>query len=125
MRLAPRTLGTEAVVWFGAAGGAVAWTAQLILGAESEETHCTPAGLRWGIDAKTYVVAVTAGAAAVTLAALLASLYVLREARRDGADRRGRIEFMAATGALADVLFLALILLGGLGATALGTCVQG
>ena len=125
MRLAPRTLLTEALLWFGAGGGALAWTAQLVLGSESEETRCTPAGTRWGFDARTYAVVVTAAAAAITVAALGVSLYALREVRRGRGDRRGRIAFVAASGVLCDVVFLALILLGGIGATALETCVQG
>jgi divalent metal cation (Fe/Co/Zn/Cd) transporter len=125
MRLAPRTFLTEALLWFGAGGGALAWTVQLVLGSESEETRCAPAGMRWGFDARTFAVSVTAAAAAITLAALAVSLFVLREVRRSGGDRRGRILFVAASGVLTDAVFLALILLGGIGAATLESCVQG
>jgi len=118
-------LSIEALVWFGVGGGALAWAVQLVLGAEVEETHCTPVGRRWGIDTLTWEIALTAGCGVVALASAAAALLVYREARRHRGDRRGRIAFLAPGGILASGVFLALILLGGIGASVLETCVQG
>jgi hypothetical protein len=116
-------LSTEALVWFGAGGGAAAWVLQLVLGAEVEETHCTPVGERWGVETLTWEIALTAGCGVVALAAGAAAVVAYRQTRRRR-DRRGRIVFMATGGILADGLFLALILLGGIGASVLERCVQ-
>jgi hypothetical protein len=118
------TRSLEALVWFGALGGAAAWTVQLVAGAELEENHCTRAGLRYSIHTPTWEAALTAVCAAVAIAAGVAALLAYRRTRHGG-DRRGRIGFMATSGMLANVLFLALILLGGIGASVLDPCVQG
>ena len=125
MRLRKRNLLTEGLVWFGFAGGALAWAAQLVVAAEAEENRCTPAGIRIGVDARAYSIATLAAGAAIALAAIAASLYAFRAVRREGGDRRGRFFFLASTGLLANSIFLALILLGGIGSLVLDSCVQG
>ena len=114
----------EALVWFGVLGGAAAWTVQLVVGAELEENHCTRFGLRYALHTPTWEAGLTAACAAVAAAAGVAALLAYRRTR-DGGDRRGRIGFMATSGILASTLFLALILLGGIGASVLDPCVQG
>jgi hypothetical protein len=114
----------EALVWFGVLGGAAAWTVQLVVGSQLEENHCTRFGARYSIHTPTWEAALTAGTAAVAVAAGVAALLAYRRSRRGG-DRRGRIGFMATSGILANTLFLALILLGGIGVSVLDPCVQG
>jgi hypothetical protein len=125
VKLLQRTLVTEALLWFSFGGGGLAWAAQLVVGSESEENGCTAAGVRIGVDAQIYSMVATALCGAVTLAALAASLYACREIRRSGGDRRGRFAFLAGSGLLANTIFLALILLGGIGSLVLDSCVQG
>jgi hypothetical protein len=125
MRLAKRTVATETLLWFGFGGGALAWAAQLVVGSESEENRCTQAGIRIGVDSHAYTMVATALAGAVALAAIGASLYAFREIQRSGGDRRGRFVFLATSGLLANAIFLALILLGGIGSLVLDQCVQG
>jgi hypothetical protein len=48
----------------------------------------------------------------------------LRAERRAGGDRRGRFAFLAGSGVLANTIFLALILLGGIGSLVLDPCAQ-
>jgi hypothetical protein len=123
-RLGRSRLLLEAVLWFGLGGGALAWSAQLVVGSEVEETRCTPAGMRWDLAPRDWEIALTAACGLVALAAALAALAGLRETRRGGGDRRGRFHFMAVSGILANTLFLALILLGGIASSVLDTCVQ-
>ncbi|MGG7378909.1 hypothetical protein ACQ7B2_09140, partial [Escherichia coli] len=79
----------------------------LVVGSESEENRCTPAGIRIGVDSHAYTMVATALAGAVALAAIAASAHGFREIRRHGGDRRDRFVFLATTGILANTIFLA------------------
>jgi hypothetical protein len=103
----------EPLQWFALFGGAIAWTAQLVLGYGIGQAACSPAGRGWGIGGGVWQAALLAAAAAVTLLALLASAFVIRQTREtdyDGTPPDGRRRFFAIASAMANVLFLAIIL---------------
>jgi hypothetical protein len=106
-----------ALLWFGLLAAPLAWTAQLIVGPQVEETACTSrAGGRWDIPLDAWHIGVTVGCAAIALAGAAAAAIIFRETRRQVADARGRIAFMAVWAVLISGVFLTLILLGGVAA---------
>jgi hypothetical protein len=112
---------TNALLFFAVLAAPLAWTVQLVAGSELEEGGCQ---LRTELHADWWLAGLTAGGAAVAVAAGLVALAVVREVRRGAGDERGRIAFMAVSGLLVNVVFGALILLGGIGAVSLDSCVQ-
>lgn len=117
----------EPLAWFAALGAPAAWVVQLVLGPEGEEVRCLRAGQRLlGVHTPRWEAGLTAGCAAVAVAALAAAALVvvtLRRRREEG-DRRGRILFMGVGALTFAPLFLALILLGGVGSSVLDPCAR-
>jgi hypothetical protein len=102
-----------AAEWFGLLGGAVAWSAQLVLGNGFAEVGCEAGGFH-GMPA--LLLAITAAAAIVTIVAGIISWTILRRSRRDEGTTttsRERAQFMGMSGLVASGVFLALILMGG------------
>jgi hypothetical protein len=119
--------GAEFLQWFGLFVAALAWTGLLVVGYGTTEAVCNPGGARWGVDYRTWEIALTAAAAAFAGSAELAALWVLlatRHVEHDGPPPWARRHFFAAGAALANVLFLAIILLSGLGAIYSNPCHQ-
>ena len=107
----------EALQWFGLFGGALAWTAQLVLGFGLAQGACSTGGSRLGIGTAVPQLALTAGAALITVLAGVAALAVAlatREGSHDGPPPIGRRRFLALGAVAANVLFLAIILNTGL-----------
>jgi len=107
----------EALQWFGLFGGAVAWTAQLVLGFGLAQAACSTGGSRLGVGTTLPQLALTAGAGLVTVLAALAALAVAmatREGKYDGPPPIGRRRFLALGALAANLLFLAIILNTGL-----------
>jgi uncharacterized membrane protein YozB (DUF420 family) len=124
-RLRPMTgARLELLLWYALGGAALAWTAQLVLGAESEELGCTTVGMRLAVDPHPWHVALTVACGAVAASSAAAAVLGWRAVRRGAPDRRGRLAFMAVSALLANALFLAVIVLGGVGASFLETCAQ-
>jgi hypothetical protein len=113
-------------MWFGLLGAPVAWTAQQLLGFGFFEGACNSGGMLWGIDPRTWEIAVTAGAGAVALAAEAAALVVWRDTRAPASETSpaGRIHFFAAGSLAVGVIFLGVILMNGLGAVYHPGCQQ-
>jgi hypothetical protein len=107
----------EALQWFGLFGGALAWTAQLVLGYGLAQSACSPGGSRLGVGTTVPQLALTAAAALVVVLAGLAALTVAlatRGSAYDGASPDGRRRFFALASLAANVLFLAIVLNTGL-----------
>ncbi len=115
----------ELLLWFGVAVAPAAWTAQLVLGSEVEETACAAGGRQFSIDTSAWHLALTAGPALLALAGIGVAANAALAVRRGRADARGRVEFLAIAGILGSFLFLVLILLGGIAALFLDQCSQG
>jgi hypothetical protein len=119
--------GAEFLQWFGLFAAALAWAGLHVVGYGLTEAECNPGGAGWGIDYRTWEIALTAAAATLAVAAEVAALAVLlatRGAEHDGPPPLARRSFFAAGAALANVLFLAIILLSGLGAIYNNPCHQ-
>lgn len=111
-------MSARALLWFAFLGPPAAWTLHLVVGYGIEEIACSPGTVGQdilGLDTEVLIAAVTAFAAATAAAAGVAGLLVHRRASRGRIpDARGRLAFMSGAGVLASVIFLVIILLGGL-----------
>ena len=125
MRVSRDSVAAMLLLWVGLLAAPLAWTAQLIVGPQVEETACTSrAGVRWGVQLDAWQIGITLGCTAIALAGAAAALLIFRETRRQVADERGRIEFMAVWGVMTSGVFLTLILLGGISAVFHTACAK-
>jgi hypothetical protein len=131
MRLSRVHLPLEALSWFGLLGAPIAWTAMHVVGYGLTEASCGPAGSRWSIGVDGWTVALTAVAAATAALAGLAAVAAFFRTRGvkgvGGSEEpppKGRIHFLAVVGIAISPLFLAIIVMDGLGVVFLADCVQ-
>jgi hypothetical protein len=123
MRPPVRTL----LLWLGVFGAPAAWALQHITGFALADARCQEAGRGGGLVAHldAWTLAITAVAAAIALAAEAAAIATLRATRGAESDPPlGRVHFLAIIGVTIAPLFLAIILMSGLGAVFLDECVQ-
>jgi hypothetical protein len=125
------------VQWVGVVVAPLAWTGQHVVGYGVGEARCSVAGMAWGISYDTWQLAILAAAGllvAVSEAAAVTVFLATRETNYgDGPPGEGRwagtvpysrLHFFATAAMVANVLFLTMILLDGLG-SAVGTlCAQ-
>jgi hypothetical protein len=117
----------EAQVWIGLLAAPAAWTVQHVLSFGVSEARCNATGRQWGVPSTTWLTVLTIAAGLLALAGLAASLLAfrsLRDAGEDAAPPAGRARLMAVFGLAIGPIFLALVLLDGLGALLLDTCAQ-
>jgi len=131
------------LLWFAVLGGAVAWSAHLLVGWGLEEIACSPASASpdvLGVSLTVWIGAATAVLAAVTVAAGLLAYRFWRQAGAAPPDalvepgagdpepeervRGGRAGFMALFGLAADALFLLIIVYGGVSLLLLRPCTR-
>ena len=111
-------------VWLGAFGAGAAWAVQLVVGFALTEATCGEAALASHLD--TWTALVTGAAALVAIVSGLSAVLTFRATRDAGSEPpRGRIRFLAVIGMAITPLFLAMILMSGLGAVLLVQCRQG
>ena len=113
---------TRATLWFALLGPPLAWTGQLIVGYGVEEADCGKAGEHWSLHVTAWEAALLGLCGAVGAAGLAAAVALWRGSERQEPDPRGRIAFLAVSALLIDGLFLALIVLTGIGAIVLDPC---
>ncbi|HJU36631.1 MAG TPA: hypothetical protein VJ716_04335 [Gaiellaceae bacterium] len=132
------TLGQLSVVqWVGVVVAPLAWTAQHVVGYGVGEARCSVGGLRWGIGYDTWQLAILAAAGLLILvseAAAVAVFLATRETnygdgppgdgRWGGAVPYTRLHFFATAAMVANVLFLAAILMDGFASVFDSLCVQ-
>ena len=131
------TLHQLAVVqWIGVVVAPLAWTAQHVVGYGVGQARCE-VGASWGIGFDTWQLAILAAAVVLVLiseAAAVAVFLATREAnfgdgppehgRWGGAVPHTRLHFFATAAMVANVLFLAVILMDGLASVFDSLCVQ-
>ena len=107
--------------WFALFAGLAAVTTQHILGFGVAEATCSRAGAGHASQNDAWQVGLMVAAGLVVIAAGLAAVAVLRrtsDASYEDAPAIGRIRFFAIAALVANVLFLGVVLLDGIGATA-------
>ena len=114
------------LMWFGVWAAPAAWALQHAAGVMFGLAQCNPNGARWRIALRTWDVAIAAGAAAIAVAGIVAAVLAFRGTReRSEAPPPGsRIHFMAAMALTIGPLFLAIIVLNGLGTGLVDVCRQ-
>ena len=125
------------IQWAGVVVAPLAWTGQHVVGYGVGQARCSVAGAQWGISYDTWQIAIMVAAAVLILVSEAAAVTVFLETREtnfgDGPPGDGRwagavpytrLHFFAATAMLANVLFLAIVLLDGLGSVFSTLCAQ-
>jgi len=120
-----------ALMWFGLLGAPSAWVVQHLIGYGLAEATCSEAGKRWSISVDGLTIVVTAVDASIAALAGLAALAAYRRtrgAKGEGGSEEpppiGRIHFLAVVGIAVSPLFLAIIVMSGLGSVVLDNCIQ-
>ena len=129
MIAARRGARTNLLMWFGIFGAPAAWTLQHVggLSLRIADCHDRRVGAVFDAPASTWTIVLTAAAAAVAVLAEVAAVAAwraTRDADDDDAPPAGRIHFLGVIGLTISPLFLAIILMSGIGSLVLGGCVQ-
>ena len=98
----------------------LAWAAQLVVGYGLSEARCGAAGAQWGLDLRTWQLAVALAAATSCSRAEAAALVVFRATRgvdEDAPGAGGRLPLLRAGGLARQRLFLVIVVLDGVGAS--------
>jgi hypothetical protein len=118
----------EILQWFGLLAGALVWAAQHVIGYGITEAECGVGGLHWGVQNDVWQGALMAVSAALVVAAELAAITVIvatSSSSYESPPAPGRVRFFAIAAAVANVIFLMIILLDGFAAILNVTCRQG
>jgi hypothetical protein len=128
MRWARPHPGGALLLWFGLFGAPAAWVLQHVAGIELTQASCQQAARQsgWNLHLDAWTIAVFATAALVAIGAEVGAVLTYR-ATRDASSEppAGRIRFLAVIGMTIGPLFLAMILMSGLGTVLLERCRQG
>jgi hypothetical protein len=114
------------LMWFGVWAAPVAWALQHAAGVMLGLAQCNPNGRRWQIALGTWEVAIAVIAAAVAITGIVAAVLAFRATsdRSEAPPPGSRIHFMAAMALAIGPLFLAIIVLNGLGTGFADLCRQ-
>jgi hypothetical protein len=125
------------VQWIAVVMAPFAWTAQHVVGYGVGQARCSVAGMRWGIGFDTWQLAILAAAGLLVVISEAAAVTVFLATRETnygdgppgdgrwgGAVPYSRLHFFATAAMVANVLFLAVIFLDGLGSVFDSLCVQ-
>jgi predicted branched-subunit amino acid permease len=127
MRVDPSGLAGRVLCWYGLLGAPFAWTVFHVIGVGIATGACSPWGVRGDAGAQPGSLILTFACVGLAFAALLAAVVVFistRGAEEEGPPPLGRIHFLSVVGLAIAPLFIAIILMAGLGGTMLG-CEQG
>lgn len=125
------------VQWVGVVVAPLAWASQHVVGYGVGEARCSVAGSAWGISYDTWQLAIMGAAVVLILLSEAAAVTVFLETREtnygDGPPGEGRwagavpytrLHFFAITAMVANVLFLTIVILDGLGSVFSTLCAQ-
>jgi len=111
-------------LWFGVLGAPAAWATQHVTGFALTQADCNVA-YRGEVAVDGLTIVITAVAAAIAAAAELTAIAVYRRTRDGGSEPpASRIHFMSIIGMTIGPLFLAIILMSGIGVVVLENCRQ-
>ncbi|MGH3009359.1 MAG: hypothetical protein ACRDLM_08150 [Gaiellaceae bacterium] len=124
------------VQWIGVVVAPVAWTLQHVVGFGIAQARCSIGGEHWGISNTTWELALLACAALLVVSSEVAAVAVFRatreanygdgpagEGRWNGALPQTRLHFFATAAMVANVLFLAILLMDGFASALEKACV--
>ncbi|HET7568729.1 MAG TPA: hypothetical protein VFJ91_12095 [Gaiellaceae bacterium] len=123
--MTPRLRLLSVLQWIGILAGALTWTGQHVVGYGIGQAECAAGGMHWGIENDVWQLTLTACAGLVIALAWVCSLVVFLRTRGenygDGPEEpripQGRLHFFAVAALVANVLFLAIVLMDGLAAS--------
>ncbi len=117
---------TSPLLWFAVLGAPLAWGLQFGVGYWITQARCSP-GDAWGAapDAWALVLTVLSAGLAIAAGATAAALFRATEtADAKGAPPAGRTHFLATVGIAIAPLFVAIIVMNGVGVLTLSSCTQ-
>jgi hypothetical protein len=109
--MTPRRLST--LQWFGLLGGAAAWAAQFLGGFWVTQATCNP-GTIWSVDHDAWQIGLLAAGCTLAILAQTSAAIVFVRTRSAGDDDEpppGRLHFLAGAALVANVLFVAIMLM--------------
>jgi hypothetical protein len=114
------------LMWIGVWAGPVAWALQHAAGVMFGLAQCGPNGSRWQVPLRTWDVLIAVAAGALAVGGIAAAVAAFRGTRDRSEDPPpgSRIHFMAAMALTIGPLFLAIIVLDGLGTGLVDLCRQ-
>ncbi len=125
------------LVWFGLAGGALAWALQFVAGLAFSFAQCVNGDTtKWHVPVRDWQIGLACAGFAIGVASTVAAVSVFRrtfrigdifgeERRGDGAaPPLGRIHFLAICGLAVNLLVLAIMAMDAAGTGLHGLCVQ-
>jgi hypothetical protein len=124
------------LVWFGVLGGAVAWATQFVAGLGFTFAQCNAPPGRWELPVQSWQFWLAVAGVVVGLASLAVCVRLYRRTRdiEDAAATErlgkgtpppvGRVNFLATTGVLVNVLALSIMIMTAIGAPFLRLCQQ-
>jgi hypothetical protein len=125
------------VQWIGVVVAPLAWTGQHVVGYGVGQARCSVAGMNWGVGFDTWQLATLAAAGLLVVISEAAAVTVFLATRETnygdgppgdgrwgGAVPYSRLHFFATAAMVANVLFLAVIFLDGLGSVFSSLCAQ-
>jgi hypothetical protein len=114
------------LMWVGVWAAPVAWALQHAAGVLLGIAQCGPNGARWQIQLTTLNVVIALVAALVAIGGIVAAILAFRGTtdRSEAPPPGSRIHFMAAMALAIGPLFLAIIVLNGLGTGLVDGCRQ-
>ena len=118
----------ELLMWAGILGAPAVWASQHVFGFGVTQAGCSVGSRAWDVPIDTWTAVATAVAGALALGALVASALTYRavhDADIDDPPPKGRIYFISICGIVISPLFLAIILMSGIGTLILPNCQQG
>ncbi|MFI7648178.1 hypothetical protein ACIBTZ_19165 [Micromonospora sp. NPDC049460] len=112
------------LLWYGVLGGALAWAVHLIVAWGVDELTCAAGSTRVGaVPLRLVVTLAVVLPALATVGSLLAAGLAWRRIRQDGEDRSvSRTRMLAVVGIWLNLLFLTIIVLGGVALLVLAPC---
>jgi hypothetical protein len=118
----------ELLQWYALFGGALAWTAEHVLGYYVSVAGCDTSVAHWHLSLVLWESLLTAAALAAVLAAEASALLVYRATAPvddDAPGPAGRMHFFAQAALLGNVLFFMLVVLDGAGVLYHSNCALG
>lgn len=118
----------ELTMWLGVLGAPIVWACQHVFGFGVTQAGCSIGSKSWNVPIDTWTAVATSVAGALAITGLVASVLAYRavtDADIDADPPGGRIYFMSICGIVISPLFLAIILMSGIGTLILPNCHQG